>query len=311
MAAITDKSRLLTEAPSPRVVLVGDSNLAFGVDSSRLRQGLAGRFHPVNMGLHAELGLDFELKQALSGVRAGDVVVLSPAYETLWFATETGPTLWSAILRQPSAWRLVPDDQKGWLLSRLVADGVPVIQIHDAAVIAYDKMMSGTVYEAVHAAREALGRPKAPVVEAYTRHGFNEYGDQTAAWDAASKYEEGAEKTPSIAVPNAEFEQNIAALADFVDACRAGGVRVVYAYPPTPEDWYAANRDRVERTTRLLESGLHVPFLNRSADVVYEPGLFFDTPQHLRGPGIRRRTDELARDLRAYLKAEDIDDGPP
>ena len=52
LAAVADKSRLLAESDSPRIVLVGDSNLAFGVDSNVLKAGLDGRYHPVNMGLN-------------------------------------------------------------------------------------------------------------------------------------------------------------------------------------------------------------------------------------------------------------------
>ena len=39
-AAVVDKERLLAEAASPRVILVGGSGLAFGIDSPTIEEAL-------------------------------------------------------------------------------------------------------------------------------------------------------------------------------------------------------------------------------------------------------------------------------
>ena len=53
LAASVDKHHLLVHQPSPRIVFVGGSNLAFGLDSGAIERSLG--YHPVNMGLN--LGL--------------------------------------------------------------------------------------------------------------------------------------------------------------------------------------------------------------------------------------------------------------
>jgi hypothetical protein len=81
MAAIEDKERLLQSTPSPRIIFVGGSNLAFGLDSNLIRQRLG--LPVVNMGLGAGVGLRFMLEQIKPQLRAGDIVVIVPEYEIL------------------------------------------------------------------------------------------------------------------------------------------------------------------------------------------------------------------------------------
>src|SRR6266436_7071833 len=61
LAASIDKHHLLVQQPSPRIVFVGGSNLAFGLDSSEIERSLS--YHPINMGLHIGLGLAFMLAE--------------------------------------------------------------------------------------------------------------------------------------------------------------------------------------------------------------------------------------------------------
>ena len=61
-AAAIDKERLLAVTRAPRLLLVGGSNLAFGIDSEQIETitGLA----VLNLGLHANVGLRLMLRQA-------------------------------------------------------------------------------------------------------------------------------------------------------------------------------------------------------------------------------------------------------
>jgi hypothetical protein len=79
LAATLEKHARLKSAPSPRLILVGGSNLAFGINSEALGQAL-GR-EVVNMGLVGGLGLDFMLHEVAPAVRKGDLVLLSLEYD--------------------------------------------------------------------------------------------------------------------------------------------------------------------------------------------------------------------------------------
>ena len=82
LAATRDKHELLKTAPSPRIIFVGGSSVAMGLDCSVIKGRLAG-YNPVNMGLHLTLGLEFMLAEIEADLRPGDVVVLSLEYNAL------------------------------------------------------------------------------------------------------------------------------------------------------------------------------------------------------------------------------------
>ena len=75
-----DKHRRLETLPSPRIIFIGGSSMAFGMDSGYVGQQLG--FHPVNMGLNHGVGLAFMLQEVEPFVRAGDIIVVAPEYDT-------------------------------------------------------------------------------------------------------------------------------------------------------------------------------------------------------------------------------------
>src|SRR4051812_20824293 len=79
MAASIDKHRLLEQQPSPRILLIGGSNVAFGYDSPEIKRRLAP-YNPVNMGVHVGLGVDIMLGEVEPLLQPGDVVVVSFEY---------------------------------------------------------------------------------------------------------------------------------------------------------------------------------------------------------------------------------------
>src|SRR5436190_1178003 len=67
-AAADDKERILATNPSPRLIIIGGSSAAFGVDSELVgrRCGRMG----VNMGVQVAFGLSFMLSQIESHVQS-------------------------------------------------------------------------------------------------------------------------------------------------------------------------------------------------------------------------------------------------
>ncbi len=78
LLASVQKQERLKHLKSPRLILVGCSNLAFGVDSKLLQQKTG--YQVVNMGLHQELGHAYMLAEVQSQLKKGDVVIISWAY---------------------------------------------------------------------------------------------------------------------------------------------------------------------------------------------------------------------------------------
>src|ERR1700730_2211300 len=74
-----EKDSLLNNAPSPRIVFIGGSNLSFGINSQMIKDSLG--LNPVNAAIHASIGLVYMLDHSLNYIRPGDVLVVSPEYQ--------------------------------------------------------------------------------------------------------------------------------------------------------------------------------------------------------------------------------------
>ena len=77
LGELGDKCDLLEQTPAPRIVLVGGSSVAFGVDSKLLEQEFPG-YTAVNFGLYAALGTQVMLELSKGQFQPGDIVIISP-----------------------------------------------------------------------------------------------------------------------------------------------------------------------------------------------------------------------------------------
>ena len=117
LAAVLEKDRLIRTTPSPKIILVGGSNLAFGIDSRMMEDSL--HVNVVNMGLYAKLGLRYMLAQVKPYIRRGDIVLIVPEYDQFYGNYSEGDnTLNTALLYAP------PDRIPDFIKSYSVVDVV-------------------------------------------------------------------------------------------------------------------------------------------------------------------------------------------
>jgi len=283
IAAIIDKEADLARAASPRLILVGGSNLAFGVDSAALQAGLGNRFHVVNAGLHAGLGLDFMLNQALAHVRPGDVVVVSPEYTLLWSDASQAVELVEAAYFLPQSARHVPRAKRvSVFASGLVAAPAPIL--HEVAV------------SAARRAVPALGRGG----RVYYRDSFNEWGDNTAARSLPSEIEEPRGVAPE-SFRQSQLDVSVSKIEDFATQAHRRGARVAFAFPPVTSYYFEWNSEAILTTAAALESTSGITVLGTPAQETYSVTDFYDSPDHLRGHAVQLRTQHLGEDLRRWL----------
>lgn len=69
---------LIKSTPSPRIILVGGSNVSFGIDAELMQQTLG--MPVINDGLHAGLGV-VPLRELQDYIRPGDVIIISLEYQ--------------------------------------------------------------------------------------------------------------------------------------------------------------------------------------------------------------------------------------
>ena len=284
-AAVLDKERRLKDAPSPRLVLVGGSGLAFGVDSPTLAQALDGRYHIVNMGLHAGLGLDFILNEALDGLRQGDVVVMAPEYDIIWRDEPNHLDIAEVLRFAPSAGRYV-QRRHWWPTVRAAVLTQPPVMLHDIAVNALRNMV--------------------PVLGSgglYYRSSFNAYGDNRSGSELESTYVPIPEELV-VQVDEASYARNLEAIEAFAAAARERGAQVYYLPPPIPEDRYELNPSVFDRTAADITRKAGVASLGMPAEESYPVDAFLDSGNHLRGKTVFVRSRRIAARLLEALETD-------
>jgi hypothetical protein len=281
LAATIDKHARLAQAPSPRVIFVGASNLPFSLNSELIARETG--YHPVNMGL-APIGLEFVLAEVKPWVRHGDIVVLSFPYD-LFLVSDAKPQI-DAVLRilelHPALlWKM------SWVDLAEIAQG-------------YDWVFGwmGRVVRAM--ARTVAGRGPASE-EPFSQDSFNRFGDVVAHWSRPLPHRR--ELRLSLGSEYASGKNEV--LGRFVRFVEARGGRVVYLFPAIPEEVFRdpRNREVIDRVEVELVGNLGIRSLNRPAEVAMPAESFFDTAYHLIGPAVQAFSSLVGARLRTALSA--------
>jgi hypothetical protein len=275
MGAYADKVRLLEQTPGPRMVLVGGSGLAFGVDSAALAQSL--RMPVVNTGLHAGLGLRFILGHVSPFVRAGDLVIVIPEYGMLRDHDSEDPQIWAEALLSD-----VPESLHGATASdapELLAGFPPYAQ---------QKMVADPL-QLWLASRSQFRDYRC------TRSAFDAHGDETrhlAAPQPAHDFHEHIET---------DVAGRVRMLREVVGRWEASGARVVVSFQAIDADVFDANRDAIEAIAQALRRALGDRVMGTPGEARLPDDAVFDTPHHPNAKGRAMHTAHLTKELSAWL----------
>lgn len=268
---LVDKEARLRSTPPPRVLLVGGSNLAFGVDSAALERAL-GR-PTLNLAVTMEFGHEFILNQAAAHVRSGDIVVLSLEYFGFTGAAPQAHALAPALQSVPGAWRYL--DWPQWKV-----------------------LLDGGLVHLGHLARTSLAEARgyySSFTGAYRRDGFTARGDMISHHGVAA----APIAFRALALSESSLRHTLADIAAFVAGCRTQGATVYFELPPWPERWVQSQPAILARIDAGLRAVPHLTVLNKPADVALPLDMFYDTEYHLTQAGTVLRTQRLIHVLSA------------
>ena len=270
-ATLLDKTERLRSIGEPKIILIGNSNLAFGVDSQRIQEALG--MPVVNMGLHGGLGNAFLENMGKLGVSEGDIVVVCHSnYDD--DGTIPDPALaWITVEMHPEFWKLIP------------AKAIPQMM----------KAYPSYLYSS--AVRFLTGSPKnVPETGAsYSRAGFNAFGDVCVRGEDSFVFTEG-----SVAVPQVgeETAARLNALNHYI--LSRGATMVVAGYPIGSGEFTPAEAEFDAFEAQLREA-LDCPVISRFADYFIPYSCFYDTVFHLNDEGVKLRTGQLIADLQDWM----------
>ncbi|MCD8367061.1 MAG: leucine-rich repeat domain-containing protein [Clostridiales bacterium] len=277
LGELKDKCALLEEeTEQPRIILVGGSAVAFGVDSALIEAQLPG-YTVVNFGMYAALGTTVMLDLSQESLREGDIVLLIPEQQEQTLSDYFDASiLWQGLDGAFSLLARLDSDRWGQLAGTFPAFA--------AQKLAWTVTGTGPEPEGV-----------------YTHASFNKYGDVVSdlcTQNVMSGLYDG--NTPirfSSDIPTEEF---VEAVNDYAAAAQARGATVWYYFCPMNTLAVEEGAD-VDGWTETLQTLLDIPVVGDPNNSILEAEWFYDTNFHLNASGKTVYTRQLIRDIKAML----------
>ena len=277
MGELKYKAELLEHTPGPRIVLVGGSGVAFGVDSALMERELTG-YSVVNFGMYAALGTTVMLDLSEPYIREGDIVILIPEQQAQTLSDWFDPAvMWQGL---DGAFGLLPS-------------------------LPMDKLgrLAGTFPEFAgqkfsYAAQGDLPQPQG----VYRRDAFNERGDVASALCARNEMPVGFDANTPIRFDGDMVTEEFARrVREYAQAVTEKGAVFWYGFCPMNARAVEGSAAEIDAFYETLQEKLGLPLAGDPHDFILDAGWFFDTNFHPNSSGKTVYTRKLIRAVKAML----------
>lgn len=268
-----DKNELLKNTSKPRIIFVGGSNLAYGLDSKRIKDSL--HLNPINTGIHINIGLKYMLENTLQYIQQGDIIVISPEYQQFYGDLADGEAeLFSLITDVVPQSRNLLDYKQYFKLIQLIPQ------------FAQSKLQPRFLF---------YKYPQDTIVGRYDRKAFNQFGDASFHWKLPS---ENPKPYPAI---TAGFNEDILqTLAYFRAVISQKKAKLYITFPGYQATSYKINQTQIQQVQQKLQDNFYI-LISTPKEFIIPDSLMFDTPYHLTKKGVDLRTGLLIEDLKKAI----------
>ena len=267
LVAYKDKKVLLNKNKNnKKIVFIGGSNLAFGLNSEEICKTFPD-YKIINFGLHAGIGIRYVLKEVVPFLKKEDILIIIPEYENYFYDGIGGETLFEIIGIEKSFKNID---------------------------IKYLKNFSKILPALINSLNWNKKNNNYNLSFTYDRRGFNNYGDYTEHW----KYNSKKTILPSLIKKNKISNNLIKDIEKIIKKLESNGI-IVYLLPPVyQKSSYEINKEKITN----LEEQMTIKFILPVKTFIYNDSLFFDTVYHLNKIGVDKRTLEIIK----FLKSKKI-----
>lgn len=270
-ASLCDKIERLKSIDEPKIVLIGNSNLTFGVNSEILEE--AFDMPVVNMGLHGSMGNAFHEEMAKVNLNEGDIIVVAHTEYSDHDKITDPVTTWLAVENHPQLWQLIR--------SKDIPDMYFSFPTYAKKAL--------TLWASKEGNEQDLGT-------VYSRFAFNEYGD--VAFERKTRSYTFTEKSVRVPKVNEICTNRLNELNRYVTD--HGASLVIAAYPIAYGEFTPSAEEYVQFQTKLQEA-LDCTVISDYRDYFIDYDYFYDTEYHLTNEGADLRTRQLVYDLEQWM----------
>ena len=278
LLARIDKHEILKKTPSPKVIFVGGSNLAFGIDCSQIEDTLG--ITCVNMGLHAGQGMHFIMDDFDPFIKnmsktEGNIIVVMPEFAHFFGTTSEGggTTLAEVFLTDPLSIEIMSFEQ---IIKTF--KGIP-------------KLMTGSLMESFYVPSSASNFK-------YLRSNFDDEGDEIGHLKLA--YDNTRTPIPPHIYINGDINDDFCIA--FKNKIREweNHATVVF-FPETVYSGYIEdNKDKLRLLEEVLKT-LQIPYHTNIDEFSYSYDKVFKAPDHITGKGVRENSGRIGHILKNII----------
>ena len=281
VGALDDKYERLNTVEGPKVVVVGGSSVAFGLDSEKLEEYIG--MPVVNFGLYAALGTKVMLDMSESGIGEGDIVIISPELDpqtlSLYFSADT--TLKAMDENFSMVWDI---DHENWFnllggMWKFASEKRErYLSIKENGPRESEDIYQSKYFDPVYYDFEYM-RPENVMSEYYDVN-TPIYLDGTI-------------------VDSSDFADFAEYLNNYIKRCEDKGATVYFSYCPMNEMALThTDEETVSDFDAKMQSMIDCEFITDIRTMMLDAGYFFDTNFHLNDAGVVLRTIQLAYDIK-------------
>lgn len=278
--AYADKVEMLKKAGSPKIVILGGSNASFGFNSQLINDEF--KLPVVNMGVYAEIGFRFVLKDVEQYLGPGDIVVSVPEYANFSSDFYYGSRGLIAVVFD------VYRDGMKHLSTRQWMHLFPFAFNYSAVKV---KRLPDYLF------RKITGKPGKSKKGIYSRDSFNSFGDAYIHWEMGPRSIPPAAKV----VPDTEKVNQLvlAEYKEFEERVQKAGVKTLLLPPCYQARSYNNQKWIIDKIAEEINSPFYVP-----SRYIFEDEDCFDSPFHLVKSGVDKRTRLVIEDLKNFFAAD-------
>ncbi len=279
-ASILDKEKRFKSLESPKIVLIGNSNLVFGMDSGKLSEAMG--MPVVNMAMHGGLGSAFnENLITLGDINEGDIVILAHHTYADNDTIEDPSLALITVEKHRNLWKLIrPKDIPG-------------------IIRAYPDYFKDCITRIVSGKDDNIAED----TTCYSRSAFNEYGDICRRFDDKFTFFPGSVTVPEV---NDTCVNRINRLNDNIRS--KGGVLLIAGYPIGSGE-FTPDAKEYDAFEEELRKRVNCDVISHFTDYFIPYDLFYDTRYHLSEEGAELRTDLLIQDLNRWMEEHQTGNG--
>lgn len=271
LAAINHKLKLLDSVKSPRIIVLGGSNVCFGIDSKVIIDSIG--LPVIDFGLHAGLGLKFYIDIVTQRSNKDDIIVIMPELQQFYGQFNGQPSELSPLFF------LCDDHYKKDILRTLNVSQITNI-IRGTPKAIYDIYRSKIVSDSI-----------------YNSKGFNEFGDHYSHWKAKKPYKFNTLSKISTSIDNMAIKY----IKCKVENLRNRGNQVIMLPPSVTESYFKVEYEKFNELYSCLSSNgidFSVP-----ADAHAVPDEYcFDGIYHRDRDGVNILSYKIANELKCKIK---------